>query len=155
MNYLRKFAMVTIAATCCGAAAHAEGWARFRGDSAAGVAGHGVPSTWSDTENLAWSTELPGKGSSSPVVYGDKVFLTAHSGYGIDGEQPGDRRDLRLHVICLSLTDGRILWDEVIDPAVLRLDTLCDDRDSLVTRLRFFIDFHQPNPCQCRVQRRA
>ena len=111
MNRNLTFALFTIAATCCGAMAHAEGWTRFRGDSAAGVAGGGIPTTWSDTENLAWSTRLPGKGSSSPVVYGDKIFLTAHSGYAIDAEQPGERSDLKLHVICLSLEDGRILWD--------------------------------------------
>jgi outer membrane protein assembly factor BamB len=95
----------------------AEDWTRFRGQSGSGVAGSGIPTTWSDTQNLAWKTELPGKGSSSPVVYGDRVFLTAYSGYGQSAEQPGDRDDLRLHVICLSLDDGSILWDKQVDPA--------------------------------------
>ncbi len=96
---------------------HAQGWTRFRGEAASGIAGHGVPTTWSDTENLAWKTRLPGKGSSSPVVKGNKIFLTAYSGYGLSAEDPGDKSDLRLHVLCLSLQDGSILWDKQIDPA--------------------------------------
>jgi outer membrane protein assembly factor BamB len=100
----------------CGTAG-AEGWTQFRGDFASGVSGGGVPTSWSDTENLAWRTVLPGKGSSSPVVYGDRVFLTAYSGYAQDEADHGERDDLALHVICLSITDGMILWDRQLDPA--------------------------------------
>jgi outer membrane protein assembly factor BamB len=97
--------------------AWADGWTQFRGDSAAGVAGSGVPTTWSDTENLAWKTNLPGKGSSSPVVYGDRIFVTAYSGYSQNASDPGDRGDLKLHVVCLSIENGKILWDRQVDPA--------------------------------------
>ncbi len=107
------FGSVAVFAPC----GFADGWTRFRGDSASGVGGHGIPTTWSETENLAWKTGLPGKGSSSPVVRGDKIFLTAYSGYAQVAEQPGDRANLRLHVICLSLRDGSILWDKQVDPA--------------------------------------
>ncbi len=96
--------------------AHGEDWSRFRGQSAEGIGGHGVPVTWSNTENLAWKTDLPGKGSSSPIVAGNRIFLTAHSGYGMRIEDPGDRDELRLHVICLSIEDGSILWDKQVDP---------------------------------------
>ncbi|MGI9474034.1 MAG: PQQ-binding-like beta-propeller repeat protein [Rubripirellula sp.] len=96
----------------------AEDWSRFRGENASGVAGRGIPTTWSDTENLAWRTPLPGKGSSSPVVHGDQIFLTAYSGYGQSVESPGERDQLRLHVICLSIDDGKILWDREIEAAV-------------------------------------
>lgn len=92
-------------------------WTRFRGNSASGVSGGGIPTTWSDTENLVWKTDLPGKGSSSPVVRGDRVFLTAYTGYGQSVEDPGNREDLRLHVLCLSLSDGSILWDRDVTPA--------------------------------------
>ncbi len=95
----------------------ADGWQQFRGDAARGVAAADIPTTWSDTENLAWKTRLPGKGSSSPVVYGDRVFLTAYSGYAVSAEDPGERDDLRLHVIGLSLDDGRIVWDKQVDPS--------------------------------------
>ena len=89
----------------------AENWTRFRGDNAKGIAGRGIPTTWSDSENLAWRTSLPGKGSSSPVVHGHRIFLTAYSGYGESVEAPGEKDQLKLHVICLSIDDGRILWD--------------------------------------------
>ncbi len=99
------------------AAATAQDWTRFRGNDASGIAGSGIPTTWSDRENLAWKTDLPGKGSSSPVVYGDRIFLTAYSGYGDSLEQPGDFGQLVLHVICLAINDGRILWDTPIEPS--------------------------------------
>lgn len=95
--------------------ASAEGWTRFRGHQGSGTAGRGIPTTWSDTDNLAWRTPLPGKGSSSPVVYDGKVFLTAYSGYGQSVESPGERSNLRLHVLCLSLEDGTVLWDQELD----------------------------------------
>ncbi|MEM6366420.1 MAG: PQQ-binding-like beta-propeller repeat protein, partial [Planctomycetota bacterium] len=67
--------------------------------------------------NLAWQTPLPGRGSSSPVIHDDRVFLTAYSGYGLSVEQPGKRDDLRLHVLCYSLIDGDLLWNHVIEPS--------------------------------------
>ncbi len=100
-----------------GGAAWAEDWAQFRGPQGTGIGTGILPTTWSNQENLAWRTELPGAGASSPIVKGDKVFLTAYSGYGLDFENPGDRADLRLHVLCLSLSDGKILWKHTLDPA--------------------------------------
>jgi outer membrane protein assembly factor BamB len=94
-----------------------ETWSRFRGNSATGIAGEGIPTTWSDSENLAWRTALPGKGSSSPVIHGDRVFLTAYSGYGQSVESPGERNQLTLHVLCLAIADGRILWDHELTAA--------------------------------------
>lgn len=94
-----------------------EGWTRFRGEQARGVARDSIPTTWSDSENLAWRTALPGKGSSSPVVFGERIYLTAYSGYGQEIESPGNREDLTLHVLCLSLSDGSIVWNKQIAPA--------------------------------------
>lgn len=118
--------------------ASGEDWTRFRGPSASGVSGAGVPETWSDTENLAWRAVLPGKGSSSPVVHGDRIFVTCYSGYGLDPEQPGDRAALRLHVVCLSILDGRILWDQSIEPA--------ESEQSLTTRVADH-GYASPTPC--------
>ncbi|MGV3486579.1 MAG: PQQ-binding-like beta-propeller repeat protein [Planctomycetaceae bacterium] len=102
-----------------------DDWPRFRGPAASGVApgngsGNGnrkIPANWDDQTNLAWKTALPGRGSSSPVVVGDRIFLTAYSGYAVDTANPGDRQNLRLHVLRLSLSDGNIAWDKTIDPA--------------------------------------
>jgi len=120
-NRLTFAAFSILSLLVCGSA-WAEGWTQFRGDFSRGVSGGGVPTTWSETENLAWKTDLPGKGSSSPVVVGDRVFLTAYSGYAQDAADPGDRSALTLHVICLSLESGKILWDRQVDPVAEEQD---------------------------------
>jgi outer membrane protein assembly factor BamB len=97
--------------------ARADPWARFRGASGGGVTPASLPTTWDEQTNLVWKTTLPGAGSSSPVVLGDRIFLTAYSGYGLDAVDPGNREDLKLHVLCLSLSDGKLLWDRRIDPS--------------------------------------
>ena len=54
-------------------------WPRWRGPNADGVADGGkLPLRWSKTENIRWSVKLPGWATSSPVVYGDRVFVTSH-----------------------------------------------------------------------------
>ena len=98
-------------------AAHAEDWPRFRGPNGSGVVQANLPTEWSESKNLVWKVELPGKGSSSPVTFGDRIFLTAHSGYAVDPEQPGDRADLKLHILCLSLKTGELIWNRTLDPA--------------------------------------
>jgi outer membrane protein assembly factor BamB len=63
-----------------GAPVHAEQttWPQFRGPDANPVSDHpGLPDSWSTTENVEWVTEIPGVGWSSPVVWGDRVFLTS------------------------------------------------------------------------------
>ncbi len=61
----------------------ADGWLQFRGPGGLGVSEEmGLPVTWSAGQNLVWKTELPGAGASSPIVIGDKIFLTCYSGYG-------------------------------------------------------------------------
>jgi outer membrane protein assembly factor BamB len=95
----------------------AQQWSRFRGPDGKGVAKANLPSTWSETENLAWKADLPGKGSSSPVVWDDRVYLTCYTGYAMDAENPGDRQALMLHVLCLNLDDGGLVWDCPIKPS--------------------------------------
>ncbi|MCB1087709.1 MAG: PQQ-binding-like beta-propeller repeat protein, partial [Verrucomicrobiae bacterium] len=63
--------------------AHGENWSRYRGPNGAGNSNDSaVPLTWSESENLKWKADLPGPGSSSPIVWGDRVFVTCYSGYG-------------------------------------------------------------------------
>lgn len=91
----------------------AEDWTRFRGPNGSGVAAasESVPSEWGDTQNLAWKLALPGPGSSSPIVIGNKVFITCFSGYGVDGNDPGDLANLKRHLVCIDATNGTQLWD--------------------------------------------
>jgi outer membrane protein assembly factor BamB len=60
------------------AALGATNWPQFRGPQAAGIsASTTLPDKWSATENVAWKTDLQGRSWSSPIVWGDRVFLTA------------------------------------------------------------------------------
>jgi outer membrane protein assembly factor BamB len=91
-------------------------WPQFRGPGGLGVSGdRSLPATWGDGENVLWKTPLPGAGTSSPVVRGERIYLTCHTGYGLDREDPGEMDRLRRHVLCLDRRDGRILWQKEAD----------------------------------------
>ncbi len=62
----------------------------------------GFPLEWSRTRNVAWSVEIPGKGASSPVVVGGRVYLTSQTA------------DHGLHVIAIDAKSGRLLWDREV-----------------------------------------
>jgi len=88
-------------------------WNRFRGSDASGVAtDQAAPILWSATENVVWKTALPGYGASSPIVIGDKVFVTCYSGYGLDEDSPGEAENLKHHVVCVDRASGKIAWDK-------------------------------------------
>jgi hypothetical protein len=93
--------------------ASAENWPQFRGHGGnASVANVDLPLHWSGTKNMAWKTALPGRGSSSPVVWGEHIFLTAFTGFGTP--DTADKSKLRLHVICFDRNNGAIVWDKSI-----------------------------------------
>jgi len=96
--------------------AHAADWPRFLGPTGTAVVKKAaVPLTWSDSENMTWKADMPGPGSSSPIVVGDKVFLTCWSGYG-DKDGAKDMSKLQRHLVCLSLKDGSKLWESTVKP---------------------------------------
>ncbi len=98
-----------------GSASRAADWARFRGPNGSAVSEeHGLPVTWSDTENLVWKVALPGPGSSSPIVVGDRVFVTCFTGVGGDEGSKTDK--LARHLLCYDRKDGKLLWDRA-EPA--------------------------------------
>ncbi len=104
-------AVVTAIVCMYAAIGVAADWPGFRGPAGAAVSDEtSLPTTWSDTENLAWKTELPGPGSSSPVTWKDRVFVTCYTGYGLDRENPGNQDDLSRVLVCLNLENGQILW---------------------------------------------
>ncbi|MEM7477759.1 MAG: PQQ-binding-like beta-propeller repeat protein [Planctomycetota bacterium] len=90
----------------------AQQWDRFRGPNGTGRAVEGVslPQTWSEEENVRWKTPIL-KGSSSPILNGDTIFLTGYSGYATDAEDLGQRGDLKLHVQAFSFETGKQIWD--------------------------------------------
>jgi len=78
-------------------------WPRWRGPSADGVAdGRNLPIRWSRTENIRWSVKLPGWGTSSPVVFDNRVFVTSQVA------EPGRKKSLL--TLCFDRKDGKELW---------------------------------------------
>ena len=116
------------------AAASSANWPRFRGPQGSGAAAVSdsaqshVPVHWSDEENVLWRYPMPGPGSSSPIVQGNRVYVTCYTGYGErDGE--GSPRQLERHVLCLDLTTGLLLWEYTV-PQTSSIPTW----DSFLTR---------------------
>lgn len=92
-------------------------WSRFRGPNGTGVYDNqDLPTKWSDSENLAWATSLPGAGSSSPILTPSHVFVTSYSGYGVANEK-GSLKTLKRHISCLDRTDGKIVWTVDVEAA--------------------------------------
>ena len=85
-------------------------WTQFRGPGALGRSdAKGLPLTWGDDKNVVWKTALPGPGSSSPIVIGNRIYLTCFT---------GDVASLQRHLIALNLADGKVVWDTPV-PAEL------------------------------------
>jgi outer membrane protein assembly factor BamB len=115
----------------------ADNWPQWRGPLATGVSAEtGLPERWSDTENIAWKAPIRGLGISSPVVWGDRVFVTSQIGRGarragnhpslVQGGNPADAGERALGagltgppagakisflVTALSRIDGKKLWE--------------------------------------------
>src|SRR5438477_2441083 len=99
-----KLKSLLLGAVCfalCTLLAGAADWPGFRGPGGQAVAqDKELPATWDGTKNLAWKTKLPGPGGSSPIVLGDRVFVTCYTGYGA-GEN-SEQEDLRRHLLCVD-----------------------------------------------------
>ncbi|MEZ6055604.1 MAG: PQQ-binding-like beta-propeller repeat protein [Planctomycetaceae bacterium] len=95
-------------------------WTRFRGENGDGVATDAAPTAveWNDSKNLKWKVKLPGPGLSSPIIVGDRVFVTAWSGYGIDRNALGNIEQLKRHLVCVNRQSGEVLWDRPVDPVL-------------------------------------
>jgi len=122
-------------ALLCSTAVSASGpgdWAQWRGPDWNGIARGDAPLTWSDTEHIKWKTEIPGRGHSSTVIWGDKIFLTTsvptpvstsaaaapaanqpqprRGGFGRGG---GAQAEQKLLLMCLDRKTGKLLWERV------------------------------------------
>ena len=77
-------------------------WTRFRGPNGSGIGrGSAIPTTWTERD-FNWKLALPGPGHSSPVLWGDRIFLTT-----------GDEKTNQSWVLCVSAGQGRVLWQKV------------------------------------------
>jgi outer membrane protein assembly factor BamB len=112
----RFFAAITVAALCpilssVEAQSGAERfWPQWRGPSATGVSSTANPPTqWSEGKNVRWKIELPGRGASSPIVWGDRVYVS--TAVPIDGA--GHKTQHRFVVMAVNRKDGKVAWQHV------------------------------------------
>ena len=108
-----------------------SGWPQFRGPGGSGVAqdarNSGVPTEWDTTKNVAWRIDVPGLGWSSPIVWGNRVFLTTavdaqgteqpEGGFYLDKDR-GGRSEHRWLVLAYDLNTGVRLWERQVHQAV-------------------------------------
>ena len=87
-------------------------WRQFRGPNGSGIGESDAPIEFGPEKNLKWKLRLPGQGVSSPIVVGDKVFVTCYSGYGFED---GEIEDLKRHLICADRNTGDLLWKKTVD----------------------------------------
>lgn len=87
----------------------AESWPEFRGPTKDGHStATGLPVEWGPEKNVVWKAELPGKAWSSPIVIGDRIYLTNAVGEK-DSTDPHDTFSLR--VTALDAASGKVIWD--------------------------------------------
>jgi outer membrane protein assembly factor BamB len=141
MRYPRVLAVATVFAlilfaTGTWAASGEDYWPTWRGPHATGAATHGNPPvTWSESENVRWKIEIPGKGQSSPVIWGNKLFVQTAIDTGRPGSAeissaepaPAGRPGLsgpapktihRFELLCIDRDTGETLWRKIAIEAV-------------------------------------
>lgn len=104
-------------------------WPEWRGPYLNGMAPTDAPTTWSDTKNVKWKIDIPGRGHSTPVIWGDRIFLTTaiptkaepaapaeQSAQGEGRRGPGGGAgplvDHRFEVICVDRKTGKVVWQK-------------------------------------------
>ena len=106
-----------------------DNWPQFRGKQAGVAEGTGLPETWSTTKNVVWKTEIPGSGWSSPIVWGNKIFITSViregkpetpiKGLYFGGNRPNPPPDVhRWMVYCIDWSTGKIFWERQVHQGV-------------------------------------
>jgi outer membrane protein assembly factor BamB len=116
----------------------AGNWPYWRGPAADGMAVGDAPVHWSDTQNVRWKTDIPGRGCSSPVIWGDQIFVTTAvktgpaagpepepmaapaptPGAKIQLTTPGPQAEHKFEVLSLDRRTGKILWQRTATTAV-------------------------------------
>lgn len=104
-------------------------WGQWRGPLGTGVGPNAQPPIeWGETKNIRWKTSLPGKGHSTPVIWGDRIFLTTAIPFGEPVKprfvRPGahDNFEMTRHhefvVLAVDRKSGKIVWQETVNKAV-------------------------------------
>jgi outer membrane protein assembly factor BamB len=108
-----------------------DSWPHWRGPAHNGVAAGNLPVTWSDRSNVRWKIEIPGRGYSTPVAWGDRLFLTtavptgqkgaasaAVQGGGRAGGGAGAGEEHRFEVMAIDRATGKVAWQRTAVTAV-------------------------------------
>jgi len=133
MQILTRGLLLLLILTCLGGFGNAQtNWPQWRGTGGSGISTEtGVPLEWSESKNIAWKTAIPGRGHSSPIVWGDRVFLTTsiegpivpgaeavrHYRRGEEYLHPdsvGANHSYTMKLFCLDLKSGRVLWEKTV-----------------------------------------
>jgi len=117
-----KSIIALLAVVTCLSAARADNWPAWRGVNGAGVTAEtDLPVKWSSTENVRWKVKLPSAGNSTPIIWGDRVFITQPNdvtmwppkvpanfagGSSAGGHAIAEKRS----VLCFQRSDGKLLW---------------------------------------------
>lgn len=100
---IHAVAIMMIASTT----AMANGWVGFQGPTPKDAKVDAVPMTWSPTDGMLWKAEIPGYGQSSPVTWGDRIYVTSISGAKKENS----------HITAFSLETGKVLWKHDLESA--------------------------------------
>ena len=112
---LGRSPLYTVALLLAGTIVSAQQWPEFRGPGGQGhAAEQGLPLDWSESRNIVWKTAVPGSGWSSPVVAGDRVWLTA----AVPGADGSPARGVSLRAIAFDVATGK----PAVDVEVFRVD---------------------------------
>src|SRR5690349_4493696 len=105
MPCLRRSIWVLMCLWAMSLPGQAENWPGWRGPRGDGTSAETkVPVVWSENEHMAWKVKIPYSGHSSPIVYGNRVFLV-----GANTEEPPSRL-----LMCLDFATGKLLWEKVV-----------------------------------------
>lgn len=112
--------------------AQTSNWPQWRGPNSSGISNEvSLPTEWSEAKNIRWKTGIPGRGHSSPIVWGARVFLTSsiegpvvpgaeavrHIRKGQEYRHPdsvGADHSYTMKLLCLELETGKILWEKTV-----------------------------------------
>ena len=114
MRFRECFFVVLVGSVLFGlSVANGQEWTRFRGPNGQGVSGAtGIPVKWSEGD-YNWAVDLPGGGHSSPVVWGDKVFITS-----------ADQKTQKGYLLAVNAADGKVAWKKEFELSSFRVNGL-------------------------------
>jgi len=109
---MKHWILGSVFALIVAGSADAQNWPAWRGPRGDGVVPEkGFPTKWSPDENITWKTEIPGRGHSSPIIWGDLIFVTSC----VEGDDPKDKMTPRDRIlVCVNRKKGNIVWKKIV-----------------------------------------